>query len=256
MNCEEVKGLIQLYLDDELDARSTLGVQHHLESCSGCLHLLNSFIEQDQRLREAAREEAMDSSRLRERILAATTLKATQDRRSPGWLTLPTIRRTAAVLAILLAFSFLLLRGSLFPRVDQQVYAAAASDHIKCTIGARMGEITNADELNQLVARFGKMKALPDLTAFGYSPAHGTLCRIKEEEFLHLIFNHPEERPLSVYLRPRTSVMIAKSTISIKLEGFLISSASQAGVDLLIVSSLDEARTSSIAQVIARQIAP
>jgi anti-sigma factor RsiW len=254
MYCEEVKGLIQLYLDDELAAHSALGVQQHLESCAVCLHLLNSFIKQDQRLKQAAREETIDSSRLRERILAATVLKVTWYRRSPDWLTRPVITRTAAALAILLALSFVLLRGNLFPYVDQQVYAAAASDHIRCITGASRGEIINIDDLKQFVARFGKMKAIPNLTAFGYGPPHAILCRIKGERFLHLIFNHPEGRPLSLYLRPRTSELIARSSTSLKLEEYGIFSTSLAGVDILIVSSLDEARASLIAQAIAQQI--
>jgi anti-sigma factor RsiW len=254
MNCEEAKGLIQLYLDDELDTRSTLGVQQHLESCTACLHLLNSFIKQDQRLRQAAREETIDSSRLRERILATTALKATWYQRSSNWLTLPVIRRTAAALAIFLALSVLLLRGNLFPHVDQQVYAAAASDHIRCITGASRGEIINIDDLKQFVARFGKMKAIPNLTAFGYGPPHAILCRIKGEKFLHLIFTHTDGRPLSLYLRPRTSELIARSPNSSKLEEYGIFSTSLVGVDILIVSALDEARASLIAQAIAQQI--
>jgi anti-sigma factor RsiW len=254
MYCEEVKGLIQLYLDDELDSRSMLGVQQHLESCTVCLYLLNSFIKQDQRLKQAAREESIDSSRLRERILAATVRKATWYQHSRNWLTLPVIRRTAAALAILLALSLLLLRGNLFPYVDQQVYAAAASDHIRCVTGASRGETISQDELKQFVTQFGKMRAIPDLTAFGYGPPHAILCRIKGEKFLHLVFNHRDGNPLSLYLRPRTSELIARSPTSLKLEEYGIFSTSMAGVDLLIVSSLDEARASSIAQAVAQQI--
>jgi anti-sigma factor RsiW len=254
MYCEEVKGLIQLYLDDELDARSTLGVQRHLESCTGCLHLLNSFIKQDQRLRKAVREETIDSSRLRERILAATALKATWYQRSPNWLTLPVIRRTAAALAILLALSFLLLRGNLFPYVDQQVYAAAASDHIRCITGASRGEIINIDELKEFVARFAKMKAIPNLTDFGYGPPNAILCKIKGEKFLHLVFHHPDVPPLSLYMRRRTSELIARSQTSLKFKEYGIFSTSMAGVDLLIVSSLDEAGASLIAQAVAQQM--
>jgi anti-sigma factor RsiW len=254
MYCEEVKGLIQLYLDDELDSRSMLGVQQHLDSCNVCLYLFNSFIKQDQRIRQAAHEETIDSSRLRERILAVTARKATWYQHSRNWIALPVIRRTAAALAILLALSFLLLRGNIFPYFDRQIYAAAAFDHIQCISGASMGEIIKMDELAQFVARFGKMKAIPNLTAFGYGPPHAILCRIKEEKFLHLIFNHPEGRPLSVYLRPHTSELISQGPTSLKLKEYGIFSTSLAGVDILIVSLLDEAGASLIAQAIAQQI--
>lgn len=254
MYCEEVKGLIQLYLDDELDARSTLSVQKHLESCTGCLHLLNSFINQDRRLRQAAREEAIDSSRLRQRILAATMLKPAWYQHPRNLLMFPVIRRMAAVLAILVGCSFLLFRGNLFPYVDQQVFADAASDHLRCISGASMGEIVSPDDLKRLVAQFGKMNAIPDLTAFGYGPPHAILCRIKGEKFLHLIFNHPEGRQLSLYLRPHASELIARSPASAKHADFDVFSTSLSGVDILIVSSFDNAMAGSIAQAIGRQI--
>jgi anti-sigma factor RsiW len=254
MYCDEVKGLIQLYLDDELDSRSMLGVQQHLESCNVCLYLYNSFSKQDQRLRQAAHEEARDSNRLRERILAATVRKPTLYQRSRNWLALPALRRTAAALAILVALAFLLLRGNLFPYIDQQVYAAATSDHVQCVSGASMGESIKTEEIKQFVARFGKMKAMPNLTAFGYGSPHAIMCRIKGERFLHLIFHDLEGRPLSLYLRPRTSALLSPNPTWLKLEEYGIFSTSEAGVDILIISAHDEAKASLIAHAIAQQI--
>jgi anti-sigma factor RsiW len=230
-----------------------LGVQQHLESCNVCTYLYNSFAKQDQRLRQAAREEAIDSSRLRERILAATVRKATWSRRSRNWFAIPAIRRTAAAMAILLVFIFL-FRGNLFPYVDQQVYAAARSDHIRCVSGASKGKSIKMDEINQFVAQFGKMKAIPSLTAFGYGSPHAIMCRIKGEKFLHLVFHDSEGRPLSLYLRPRTSELISRNPTSFKIEEYGIFSTSHSGVDILIVSSHGEAKASVIAQAIARQI--
>jgi len=222
MYCDEVKGLIQLYLDDELDARSTLGVQGHVETCAVCLHLLNTFLKQDERLRQAARDEIRDSSRLRERVLALTTQKPSWYQRAPNWLKPPVIRRTAAVMVVLLVLAFLFFRGNLFPYVDRQVYASAATDHIRCVTGASRGKAVDMRELNQFVARFGKMKAIPNLTAFGYGPPHAILCKIKGEPFLHLIFEQPQGQPLSIYIRPRSSELIASSPRSLKHEEYRI----------------------------------
>ena len=175
MNCEEAKELIQLYLDDELDARSTLSIQQHLKSCTACSNSFRSFATQDQRLKQAANEEALDSSRLRERILDSIKHQTPRSRSYPRWLTHPAIRRAAATVALLLVVSFLLLRGGLFPHVDQQVYAAAASDHIRCTTGARMGEIADADELNRLAARLGKRSISLAVVPEGLKAAPSTL---------------------------------------------------------------------------------
>jgi hypothetical protein len=117
-----------------------------------------------------------------------------------------------------------------------------------------MEEIIDMDELEQFIAQFGRMKAIPNLTAFGYGPPHAILCRIKGEKFLRLVFNHPEGRPLSLYLRPYNSEQSARSSISLELEEYGIFSTSLGGVDLFIVSLLDKARISLIAQAVAQQL--
>jgi hypothetical protein len=116
-----------------------------------------------------------------------------------------------------------------------------------------MEEIVDMDELEQFIAQFGRMKKIPNLTAFGYGPPHAILCRIKEEKFLRLVFNHPEGRPLSLYLKPHNSELSAPCSISLELEEYGIFSTSQGGVDLLIVSLLDKARISLIAEAVAQQ---
>src|SRR5262249_2954798 len=69
MTCREVKELIYLYMDNELDARGTLEVQRRLDTCSVCVRVLTGMIEQDRAFREAARAEAVDSTRLRRLII-------------------------------------------------------------------------------------------------------------------------------------------------------------------------------------------
>ena len=117
-----------------------------------------------------------------------------------------------------------------------------------------MEEIIDRDELEQFIAQFGRMKTVPDLTAFGYGLPQASMCNIKGEKFLRLIFNHPEGRPISLYLRPHTSDLASGNSISSELEEYGIFSTSLVGFDLLIVSSLDKARVSLIAQAVAQQI--
>lgn len=86
MNCREVTEIIQLYLDSELDARSTLNVLRHLECCPGCSRLLDRDLEQKAMLRHAARSEAIDSQRLRQQIVRAIRRKAARSRYQWFWL--------------------------------------------------------------------------------------------------------------------------------------------------------------------------
>jgi anti-sigma factor RsiW len=80
MNCTEVRDIIQLYLDSELNARSTLNVLRHLEHCSGCSRLFHRYLGEKARLRQAARSEAINSQRLRGRIVWAIRKEAAGSR--------------------------------------------------------------------------------------------------------------------------------------------------------------------------------
>lgn len=80
MNCNEVREIIQLYLDSELDPRSTLSVLRHLERCSGCSRLLAGDLRRDASLKEAARYEAVDGRRVRHEIVSAIRREAARSR--------------------------------------------------------------------------------------------------------------------------------------------------------------------------------
>ena len=209
MNCGEVRDLIQLYLDDELDTRSTLSVQQHLEGCPSCAGAFETFLQQDQLLQRAARAETIDSSRVRANILAALqpppsmsapstaapastglwqkTLQALQY----GWR-MPTWPRFAVTVALVLVMVVAALRFDWMPGVNEAVYAAAAADHAAhCAANMMMeGDITDTAELNRLAAAFAHVRAVPDLAAFGYGSPRGRLCKVNETEFMHIVYQH------------------------------------------------------------------
>ena len=51
MRCDEVQTLQGPYLDSELDARTTLEIQHHLKECSECAHIFAEEELVEERLR-------------------------------------------------------------------------------------------------------------------------------------------------------------------------------------------------------------
>lgn len=88
MNCSDAREIIQLYLDSELDGRSTLNVLRHLEICAACSQVLARDLEQDAWLRQAARSEPVDSRRVRKEIVSAIRWKAAGSRYRWLWLRL------------------------------------------------------------------------------------------------------------------------------------------------------------------------
>ena len=123
MNCSEVKKIVQLYLDNELDACKTLEAQDHLESCPSCLSLLEAYSKQDQLLRECASAQTIDVGRLRESVRAAIRTEPMTARYYPPpshTLLRVALRRPAASLAIA---ACLLLTVAFALRVTQRQHA-------------------------------------------------------------------------------------------------------------------------------------
>ena len=257
MNCNEVTDLIQLYLDDELDARSTLSVQQHLESCSVCSRLLNSFLEQDRLLRDEAQAVKVFSEPVRARILGAIRAEPRERR---GW-TIPAIwvsnrslARAAAVIAVA-ALVGLLLKYGVLPGISGSVHAAVASDHAgHCSFDARAGAITERDDLDRLSRTYGNLSRTPDLSSFGFSLPAGRVCKVDGSTFLHLVYYDADQRALSVFLRPHSKGPITEGLTELREHGWVVVSVLRAGLDLLVVTSPEEARGAVIADVIAGQL--
>lgn len=269
MNCGEAKDLIQLYLDDELDARSTLGVQQHLEGCQSCAAAFETLLQQDQLLQRAARAETIDSSRLRAGILAALQQPQplpTSSTASPGiwqgasqsllrWWRVPAWAHLAAAVALVLVLMLAALRFGWMPGVNEAVYAAAAADHAAhCAANMMMvGDITDAAELNRVAAAFAHVRAMPELTAFGYGTPRGRVCKIGETEFMHIVYQHTAQPPLSLFLRRHTPALIAPQLKALQRDGYRVASLARNGTEVLAVTSLDETQTTALVQAAAAQ---
>jgi anti-sigma factor RsiW len=262
MNCEEAKGLIQLYLDDELDARNTLATQQHLELCDDCSREFNVLLAQDRSLRRAAQAETIDSGDLRADILksiarqepaAQTTTKIS---RAPHWLKISARARAAAVVALAIVAALIALRLGQTPQINESVCAAVIEDHTAHdSAGDMMGAmIIKPEELGRFARAFARLNAVPDLSAFGYDNPQGRICKLGGIDFLHLIYYQPAQEPLSLFICPHTPGLTAEQLNPLHRGRFNVVSFSQSGIDLLVVSSLSEERTSTIARAVTSQL--
>ncbi|HYL99472.1 MAG TPA: zf-HC2 domain-containing protein, partial [Blastocatellia bacterium] len=183
MNCPETRGLIQVYMDSELEARDTLEVQRHLEMCSPCNRTVQTLTEQDEKLRSAAREEVVNSAGLRARVLQdirTGSRPGIRDARRPSVLQRRfsvgvrgasrwgMLARAAAVLVAAGLVVFVLLKtGVLRGAQNSAVYAEAIEDHHDhCMLentDKRM--YTDAAKINHLTLKFCRLNAPMDLSS-------------------------------------------------------------------------------------------
>jgi anti-sigma factor RsiW len=266
MNCSEVRELIQLYMDNELDARNTLAVQRHLEGCSVCAAQLDYFIKQDQALKQVATAETADNAEVRETIHARIRQESAAKPQpsaagSAPWLRVllrrPVLFRVAAALLIAVVAAFFLLRGSA-PLINDKVYAAAVEDHAHhCTLDMLeklKGSVRDLEQIDKLCAENGKFKKTPDLSGFGFANIRARYCGIKGVKVLHLVYQSETEQPLSIFMCLHSIELIDGKLLTLKREGYEVASFMKSGVDVFVVSALDEAQTSAIAKTLAEDL--
>jgi hypothetical protein len=147
MKCAEVRKLVQLYIDSELDAKHSLEVEQHLESCLECAGLFDAEKKFDERLARLLPKGSRTASlwdKIESRIAAASPVSHTPF--SMWWL-------SAAAAAILL------FAGGLFWVKAQPLDLAKAA-----------GECHNA-YLHRLVAPDFEFASELNAAAFTYHPA-------------------------------------------------------------------------------------
>ncbi len=252
MNCNEVKEIIQIYMDSELDARNTLEAQRHLDGCPSCLSLLNVFLDQDRLLKETALAETSDNGRLRKEILQALPKDVARARGSV--VSASILKRAAAIAVIATLAAIFFLRGAT-PFIENKVYAAAAADHAAhCSMDKLVTAISDTDQINRLMDQYGQMKNPPDLSLFGFGELRAKECPINGVRWLHLIYHDSSERPLSVYIAPRGEAPAAGELVVLEENGYEVASIARSGINLMVVSSLDKKQTSEIARAITAQL--
>jgi hypothetical protein len=252
MTCREVRELIYLYMDSELDARGTLEVQRHLDTCAVCARNLTSMIEQDRSLREAARTEVVDSSRLRQLIV--------EEVRKPPRLVFPIVggisawKRAAAIAATVVCVSAIVLAVFIFKGRVPKVYADAVDDHVDHCSLDKLGEPTDPELLKSASREYCGVTILPDLSQYGFTDPRGRLCDLAQEQFLHLVYFDSKQQPVSVFISAHSSRDIAGSMKLRELSGYTIASINSSGIDLLVLTTLDQGLTRQIADAIAGQV--
>lgn len=259
MNCDEVKSLLDLFLDDELDSRDTLQVQMHIDICNACKHEVESLQNQDSLLKQAAHAENMDSRFLREKILQEIN-RGILSEAGPGIRAFPlrfagrqSWLRYAAAAALAAVIGLFALLSVQLPGVEHKVYAAMAEDHsAHCSPGEMMGAVEVPDQLNALSKRFIGTTPIPELSDYGYRNAKGRICKVGDSEYLHLVYYHQSNPPLSVFMRRGN--MNAEHSIEESHDGLNVIAFSKSGVEMIVIVALDKEKSISIADAVKSKV--
>jgi hypothetical protein len=148
----------------------------------------------------------------------------------------------------------IVLAALIFKGRVPKVYADAIDDHVDHCSLDKVDKPTDPELLRSASQEYCGVTVLPDISQYGFTDPRGRLCDLAQERFLHLVYFDSKQQPVSVFISTHSSRDIAGSMKLRELSGYTIASVNSAGVDLLVLTTLDQVLTRQIAETIAGQI--
>ena len=201
--CADMRELIPLYADGELDLARSLALERHLEGCAACTAILKQHRALSQGVRGAPYHRASDTlrARLREQLAAASPAVAPLARRgSRDWSrwTLP----VAASLALAVGVNVLLSTRAARNELDDQLVAS----HVRSLQAAHLNDVASSDQHTVKPWFSGKLDYSPpvrDLAQQDYPLTGGRLDYLAHRQVAALVYRH-RKHVINLFVWPAT----------------------------------------------------
>ena len=208
-DCKTTIPLIGLYADNELESLATSKVSEHLERCALCRRELEILQTQKRLLVEGIKSAHYNTSELRASIEAATVRAApfrfwsAHISRAKAW----TIS-AAVMLVVFMSLYFYQFGGNV--RANS-LYEAAARDHALCSKASEAADwAQSAPAIAETAKSFLKVEmSLPRTVGTDYVLVRARLCQLNGKSFLHLVYETPDGRIVSLFICPNTNAIPA-----------------------------------------------
>lgn len=246
MNCQEVRMLIDGYVDGELDPIRNREVEQHFRTCSACSTVFNSH----QALRAALRTGSLYRTAppaLRNRI--RSSFKSAPTRKSlmglPQW-------RWAAVAASLALVSVLTWRVAPFlptETADDQLIQEVTASHVRSLMVTHLVDIPSSDRHVVKPWFTGKLDFAPsvaDLTEQGFPLVGGRLDYVNGRAVAGLVYKR-REHVINVFLWPSAA---AVETRSLAHQGYHLVCWTQSGMTYWAISDLNSRELQEFVQLL------
>jgi mycothiol system anti-sigma-R factor len=187
MNCDEVRRLLDAYLDGELDSALRPQMQKHLSDCPDCQREadgMNSFVS----LVRTHMPQYKAPAELKARIRAS--LREESPPRT-DWLF--RYRRQLVYAAAVLALSFFLASAlrSFFPNKDRELVSQAITNHARSLMVDHLVDVTSSDQRAVKPWFSGKLDYSPpvaDLAQAGYALVGGRIDMLDKRPVAAIVY--------------------------------------------------------------------
>ena len=206
MNCQDCRDFVDAYLDNELDATSTIRFQQHLRKCAGCRDAFGSrqtlqTLLRRQEMRFELPPELRGSVR---RLLAREAAQAEAPARTRRIIPLFI---PWAIAAALVFFAGLLWLNPVAPfraAAQAPIVAEIASSHIRSLLADHLLDVPSSDQHTVKPWFAGKIQYSPpvkDLAVQGFRLVGGRLDYVNNQDVAVLVYDY-NKHVISLFVWP------------------------------------------------------
>jgi anti-sigma factor RsiW len=237
VNCEEVRQLLDGYVDGELDLTRQLAIETHLAECLSCkdaterIANCSSLIRMNMPVYKAPPEL---KSKVRTRLRK-------EDQQNFQWFT--EHRRPIAYAAALIALSFTLAWTwlSFSPSKDRDLIAEAISNHSRSLLLSHLVDCPSGDPHSVRLWFNGKLDYSPpvaDLTQAGYTLGGGRVDILEQRSVAAIVYQHGKQI-INLFVWPSADRKIDMEVQSQR--GYHFCGWNKAGLNFFCISEISAA---------------
>jgi anti-sigma factor RsiW len=233
LNCEDIKNLIDPYIDRELNAPVATAIRHHLRDCQDCRRRIAGQEALSQLIQAVPFHAAPD--RLRTRVCSEAA-RFRLVRRAFLWA-------AAAVLLILVVAGINLLRST--GTGDDVIAAEVVDSHVRSLLADHLLDIQSADQHTVKPWFLGRLSFSPpvvDLAPLGFQLLGGRLDYLQGRPVAALIYQR-QKHTINVFIRPDDGAAFPAAD-STTVRGFHVHYWSRNGMSCWAVSDLSDGELS------------
>lgn len=254
MNCEQVRRLLDAYVDGEIDLVTGLEIERHLAGCADCTRRFRSR----QALREALQSDALyfrAPAPLREKITGSLQVTA-----RPPWTSRlranPWIRIAAAfVVGVLLTLALLPVIAPSSQPANTLAQEVVAS-HIRSLMAGHLADVASSDQHTVKPWFDGKLDFAPtvvDLSSQGFPLIGGRLDYLDQRSVTALVYKR-QQHIINLFIWPSTA-SADTGPQSTTIQGYHVIHWIHAGATYWAVSDLEIGELRTFAGLIQAAIA-